>query len=56
MATIHTTMDLPHGWHRWFLVRDEAEAAQIAQGKAGCYLFQSQIIKALYLLVPEEPK
>ena len=54
MATIHTTMDLPHGWHRWFLVQDEAEAERIAAGRAGCKLFRSKIIPALYLLVPEE--
>lgn len=53
MTTITTTIDLPHGWHRWYIVRDEAEAVQIAGGRKS-YLFKSQIIQALYLIVSEE--
>ena len=44
---------IPSGWFRWYLVRDEAEALKIAAGRADCILYQSMIIPALYLLVPE---
>lgn len=55
MTTIHSTFDLPHGWHRWYIVRDEAEAVTIANGRKA-YLFQSKVIKALYLIIPQEER
>lgn len=55
MTHITTTIDLPHGWHRWTIVTDEAEAIAIAAGRKS-YLFRSQIIQILYLIVPEEER
>ena len=54
MATIYTTIDLPYGLHKWYLVRDETHAAEIAAGRTDCVLFQSKIIPALYLIIPAE--
>jgi hypothetical protein len=53
MTTITSPNQLPGGWHRMYTVKDEAEAARIANGRTA-YLYQSLIITALYLFVPED--
>lgn len=53
VITISSPVDLPHGWHKAYIVKDEHEAAQIAAGRKS-YLYQSHIIAALYLFVPVE--
>lgn len=52
MATIESTNELPaHVWMRRVLVKDEAEAAQIANGQTA-YLYRSKINNGLYLYIP----
>lgn len=52
MATIQSTTELPaHVWLRYVLVRDEAEAAQIA-GAQTAYLYRSKVNGGLYLYIP----
>lgn len=55
MTHILTTIDLPHIWHNWVEVKDEAEAVTIANGRKS-YLFKSKIIQALYLIIPTEER
>lgn len=51
MTTITSPRDLPRGWHRMYTVKDAAEAERIANG-CTAYLYQSNIITALYLFIP----
>lgn len=49
--TIQHTYDLPTGTMTMTLVADVSEAERRANGQTA-YLYQSKIIKALYLFIP----
>lgn len=51
MIPITSPIELPHGLHQMYLVTDAEEARKIADGRKA-YLYDSRIIKALYLFVP----
>lgn len=56
MTPISSTNELPYTncLYEMYMVADEAEAAKVADGREA-YLFNSKIVKALYLFVPQIP-
>jgi hypothetical protein len=55
MTTITKTYELPPGLHQTWIVKDQAEAIKIANGRT-CYFYTSTVIVASYLFIPVEPK
>ena len=47
-----TTNEIPAGWLRMYQVSSEEEASKVANGREA-WLYESKIIDALYLFVPE---
>lgn len=52
LQTIEHTYDLPAGTFRMLLVTDTTDAAYYAAGRQA-YVYQSKIVPALYLFIPE---
>lgn len=55
MTTIHSTNELPHGYHWMISVKDEAEAERVRAGRVG-YFYRSNVIRICYLFVPTGEK
>ncbi len=53
MTYITSTIDLPRGWLWAYVVKDEAEALKISNGRKA-YFYKSRIVEACYLYIPAE--